>query len=174
MAHRMPAPRRCALGGTPRELCLLIHFACLVDCVAAASVGTVCHTFFHCYGRSDCSGAAARRPCECENQPIDPTCGMSAFPPVPASMLPCSPPVCKVQGPDPKTPCNPDKCTFTSCKKSSPSPTPAAACLAALNRSCGDAEERGPVRCGLCVDLHSQQLSKAGCTKVQREKFCGE
>ena len=163
----MPAPRRCASDGTPRKfhptfiICMPTGMrSCCLS--VPRSVPLL---------RSDYS-VAGRRPCECENQPIDPTCGMTPFPTVPIWMQPCSPPICKVQGDDPKTACNPATCTYTSCK--SPSPTPARACSAALKSYCGDAKKRGSLECGVCVDFHLQQLSKAGCTKAQREKFCGE
>ena len=142
----------------------LSSFSCRLECVVLFVDTTVPLL------RSDYS-VAGRRPCECENQPIDPTCGMTPFPTVPIWMQPCSPPICKVQGDDPKTACNPATCTYTTCK--SPSPTPARACSAALKSHCGDAKKRGSVECDICVDFHSRQLSKASCTKAQLGSFCG-
>jgi len=58
------------------------------------------------------SGWAASRECKCKNEPIDPDCGLMAFPP---PGIVASPPLCQAQAKNHSVACNGYKCGVTKC-----------------------------------------------------------
>lgn len=59
------------------------------------------------------SGWFATDTCAVENEPIDPLCGLMAFPPLPEVMV--SPKLCEAQAEDPSVACDGTRCVATTC-----------------------------------------------------------
>jgi len=59
------------------------------------------------------SGWFATDTCAVENTPIDPLCGLMAFPPLPEVMV--SPKLCEAQAEDPSVACEGTRCVATTC-----------------------------------------------------------
>lgn len=53
-----------------------------------------------------------------------------------------------------------------------PPPGPPDKCTAAMRSACGDAKSAGPSICRGCCDAHDGELSAAGCTEADEEKWC--
>lgn len=59
------------------------------------------------------SGWFADNTCVCENQPIDPLCGLMAFPPLPEIMV--HPKLCEAQAENASVACQGTRCSATTC-----------------------------------------------------------